>query len=339
MGGSRREDSQRRLAILAEQMPHLSYTSHHSNDMVVCSEEVECALREGRPVVALESTIVAHGMPYPQNLQTALEVEAVVRQHNATPATIAILGGVPRVGLTHQELEYIARRGGAIRKVSRRDVAHVCALQMDGATTVSATMLLAMRAGISVFVTGGIGGVHRGGEETMDVSADLTELGRTPILVVCAGAKSILDIPRTLEYLETQGVCVSAYGTDEFPAFFTRESGCKVPCRFDTPEQVAAAIRAIQRLQMGSGMVLGVPIPAEHAAVGVQVQQAISRALKEGDDLGIRGNQVTPFLLKRVTELTGGKSLESNIHLVKNNAKIGASIACAMCAMCAMCAT
>lgn len=328
MRGPGRESYKRRLAVLAEQV-----SARHSSDVVVYSKEVESALREGRPVVALESTIVAHGMPYPQNLQTALEVEAVVRQQNAVPATIAILQGVPRIGLTHEELKYIALRGGAIRKVSRRDLPHVCALRMDGATTVSATMLLAVRAGISVFVTGGIGGVHRGGEETMDVSADLTELGRTPILVVCAGAKSILDIPRTLEYLETQGACVSAYCTDEFPAFFTRESGCRAPCRFDTPEQVAEAMHVIKRLQLGSGMVLGVPIPEEHAAVGIEVQHAISRALKEGVEQGVKGNQVTPFLLKRVKELTDGKSLESNIHLVKNNAKIGACIACALSAM------
>ena len=294
---------------------------------MVLSPEVANALRNGRPVVALESTIVSHGMPYPQNLSTAQEVEAVVRENGAVPATIAILSGVPHIGLTPSQLERIARGGAAVRKTSRRDLPAVMALRQDGATTVSATMLLASRAGISIFVTGGIGGVHRGGEISMDVSADLTELGRTPVTVISAGAKSVLDIPRTLEYLETQGVCVAAFGVDDFPAFFSRHSGCKAPTRFDTSAQVAGAIHAAEKMQLGSGMVLGVPIPQQYAAAGAEVEKAIETALSEAEKKGVQGNDVTPFLLKRIRELTGGRSLEANIHLVKNNAAVGARIA------------
>ena len=298
-----------------------------ASSSLVLSPEVQDALRTGRPVVALESTIVSHGMPYPQNLHTAQEVEQVVRSNGAVPATIAILSGVPHIGLTSEQLERIARGGASVIKTSRRDLPAVMSLRKDGATTVSATMLLAERAGIPIFVTGGIGGVHRGGETSLDVSADLTELGRTPVAVICAGAKSVLDIPRTLEYLETQGVCVAGYGVDEFPAFFTRHSGCKAPTRFDTPRQIAAAIHAARQLELENGMVIGVPIPAEHAAAGAEVESAIETALREADDSGIKGNDVTPFLLKRIRELTGGRSLEANIHLVKNNAAVGARIA------------
>lgn len=296
----------------------------------VIGAEVDAALRRGQPVVALESTIVAHGMPFPQNLRTAREVEAIVRAQGAIPATIAVLGGIPHIGLTPSQLESIARMGSSVRKVSRRDLPHVCGLGLDGATTVSATMLLASRAGISVFVTGGIGGVHRGGEVTMDVSADLTELGRTPVAVVCAGAKSVLDISRTLEYLETQGVCVAAYCTDEFPAFFTARSGCRAACRFETPAQAASAIHAIEQLQLQSGMVVGVPIPPEHAAQGVEVETAIQTALAEAEGAKVQGHDVTPFLLKRIREITGGKSLDANIALVKNNAVVGSRIAVAL---------
>ena len=427
------------------------------------------ALAEGRPVVALESTIITHGMPYPQNLETARAVEAVVRAHGAVPATIAVLAGTPHVGLTPPQLERLARAGHAVRKVSRRDLPLVAALGLDGATTVSATMLLAARAGIAVFVTGGallrvqlgggraavgawcslhdcrhsagprlprpaaaracrrqatrcragpaagIGGVHRGGEASLDISADLTELGRTPVAVVCAGAKSVLDIPRTLEFLETQvgaalrhmlcpawvtrapagpapparwntprrrragelraggadaagrcapparppagrpaslpttsvprtalhlllfprwqGVLVAAYGADEFPAFFTRHSGCPAPARVDTPQQAAAAIAAAARLRLGGGMVLGVPIPEAQAAAGAAVERAVEQALGEAEQRGIRGAEVTPFLLQRIQELTGGASLAANIALVKHNAAVGAQVAAALARM------
>ncbi|GAB4823379.1 hypothetical protein N2152v2_010425 [Parachlorella kessleri] len=270
-------------------------------------------------------------MPYPQNLETAKQVEGVVRANGAVPATIAILHGVPHVGLTQQQLKYLAQAGHKVRKTSRRDLPLVMALQLDGATTVSATMLLAARAGIQVFVTGGIGGVHRGGETSLDISADLTELGRTPVAVVCAGVKSILDIPRTLEYLETQGVCVAALGSDEFPAFFTPASGCRAPARVDSPAQAAAMAHAARRLGLEGGMVLGVPIPAHQAAAGAEVESAIQQALSESDAQGITGNDITPFLLQRIQELTGGRSLEANIALVKNNAAVGAKLAAELC--------
>lgn len=298
---------------------------------LIFSQEVKEALATKKPVVALESTIISHGMPYPKNLQTAREVEQVVRHHGAIPATIAIISGVPHIGLTENQLVHIAKAGSAtVRKTSRRDLPHVLAMGLDGATTVSATMLLAARAGISVFVTGGIGGVHRGAEFTMDVSADLTELGKTPVAVVCAGVKSILDIPRTLEYLETQGVCVASYGADNFPAFFMPDSGCKAPCRFDTPLQAAAAIRVSQELSLDSGMIIAVPVPAHHAAAGREIETAIHRALKDAETQGVAGNEITPYLLERIRSLTGDTSLETNIALVKNNAKIGAQIAVAL---------
>jgi pseudouridine-5'-phosphate glycosidase len=315
-------------AVISDPSLHSNPTSSsHSGITLMYSPEVKDALRLGKPVVALESTIVSHGMPYPQNLQTAHEVEDVVRSNGAIPATIAILEGIPHIGLTASQLERIARGGAAVRKTSRRDLPAVIALRQDGATTVSATMLLASRAGISIFVTGGIGGVHRGAETTMDISADLTELGRTPVTVICAGAKSVLDIPRTLEYLETQGVGVAAYGVDEFPAFFTRHSGCRAPTRFDSPGQIAAATYASEKLKLDSGMVIGVPIPEEYAAAGAEVEKAIETALNEAGEKNIQGNEVTPFLLQRIRELTGGKSLTANIHLVKNNAAVGARIA------------
>jgi pseudouridine-5'-phosphate glycosidase len=273
-------------------------------------------------------------MPYPQNLTTALEVEEVVRQHGAVPATIAIIGGRCCVGLTREQLEHIAAAGPSkVSKVSRRDLPAIVAARGDGATTVSATMLLAARAGIKVFVTGGIGGVHRGGEVTWDVSADLTELGRTPIAVVCAGAKSVLDIPRTLEYLETQGVCVAAYGTQEFPAFFTAKSGCRAPHRVDSPQQAAALVAAVGQLQLGSGVLLAVPIPQQHAAAGAEIQAAIEEALAAAGAQGVAGNEVTPFLLERIRSTTGGRSLTANIALVKNNAAVGAQVAAALAAM------
>ncbi|KAG9128905.1 hypothetical protein Leryth_009625 [Lithospermum erythrorhizon] len=266
-------------------------------------------------------------MPYPQNLATAREVEAIIRDNGAVPATIAILDGTPCIGLTSKELKKLAILGTRARKTSRRDIAHLVATKGNGATTVSATMIFASMAGIHIFVTGGVGGVHRHGENTMDVSSDLTELGRTPVTVVSAGVKSILDIPKTLEYLETQGVCVAAYKTNEFPAFFTETSGCQAPCRVDTPEECARLIDANLQLDLKTGILLAVPIPKEHSTSGSLIESAIQRALKEAREKGITGNAETPFLLSRVNELTGGASLTSNIALVKNNARIGAQVA------------
>lgn len=291
---------------------------------------VRHALCGSSPVVALESTIITHGMPYPQNLQTAKEVENIIRGNGAVPATIAIIRGVPCIGLSASELEELAQNGSSFTKTARRDISHVVARKGNGATTVSATMFFAAKVGIHVFVTGGIGGVHRGGENTMDVSSDLTELGRTPVAVICAGVKSILDIPRTLEYLETQGVPVIGYGTEEFPAFFTRRSRCKVPCRVDTPIECAELIGASLALDLQSGVLIGVPIPEEHAAVAKPIESAIDRALLEATDQQVCGSAITPFLLKRVSELTGGASLAANIELVKNNARVGAQISVAL---------
>jgi pseudouridine-5'-phosphate glycosidase len=291
------------------------------------SAEVAAALAAGGPCVALESTIVAHGMPFPRNLETALAVEAAVRAAGATPATIAILGGACCIGLSTAQLEALARAGPAVRKVSRRDLPAVIASGGDGATTVAGTMILAAAAGIDVFVTGGIGGVHRGGESTLDVSADLTELGRTPVAVVCAGAKSILDLSRTLEVLETQGVCVAAYGADAFPAFFVPDSGLKAPSRVDTPAQAAALILALKRLRLSSGALIAVPIPAAATAAGAAIQAAIDAALAEAAAAGVSGARVTPFLLEGVRRRTGGASLEANIRLVLNNAAVGGAIA------------
>lgn len=294
------------------------------------SPDVSEALSRGLAVVALESTIISHGMPYPQNLETAKEVEAIVRENGAVPATIAILDGVPCVGLSIEELERLAKLGTRAQKTARRDIAHVVATGGNGATTVSATMVFASMVGIPVFVTGGIGGVHRHGEQTMDISSDLTELGRTPVAVISAGVKSILDIPKTLEYLETQGVSVATYKTNEFPAFFTESSGCKVPCHVDTPEQCARLIDANLKLKLGTGILIAVPIPKEHSASGSLIESAIQIALSEARDKNITGNAATPFLLARVNQLTGGASLTSNIALVKNNALVGAQIAVAL---------
>ncbi|KAG5576722.1 hypothetical protein H5410_056856 [Solanum commersonii] len=307
------------------------------------SPEVSEALKHGTPIVALESTIISHGMPYPQNFETAKELEVIVRENGAVPATIAILDGVPCIGLTTEELEILARLGSKARKTASRDIALVMAGRENGATTVSATMYLASKVGIPVFVTGGIGGVHRHGENTMDVSSDLTELGNTPVAVISAGIKSILDIPRTLEYLETQRVTVAAYRTDEFPAFFTQTSGCKAPARVESPEHCARVIgkqpytyfilhsitHANIRLEQKSGILIAVPIPREHSASGSLIESAIQLALQEAREKKITGNAETPFLLARVNELTGGASLASisDIALVKNNASIGAKIA------------
>jgi pseudouridine-5'-phosphate glycosidase/sugar/nucleoside kinase (ribokinase family) len=291
--------------------------------------DVAAALDAGRAVVALESTIISHGMPYPANIQTAREVEEVVRNSGAVPATIAILDGVCCIGLSDDELNRFAVLGaaGKVAKVSRRDLAACVARSGHGGTTVSATMLLADMAGVRVFVTGGIGGVHRGGELSLDISADLCELGRTPVCVVCAGAKSILDIPRTLEFLETQGVAVLALGTDEFPAFFTRRSGCPAPTRVETAHEAAAVVHSSSTLGLSSGTLVAVPIPESAEAEAGKVQGAIEQALAEAGAAGVAGRDTTPFLLKRIAELTGGDSLASNIALIKNNAAVGAQIA------------
>lgn len=284
--------------------------------------EVKKALEEGKPVVALESTIISHGMPYPKNVETALNVEKVIRDNGAIPATIAIIGGKLKAGLSKDEIEYLGKEGQKVTKVSRRDLPVIVSKGMDGATTVATTMIIAAMAGIKVFATGGIGGVHRGAETTMDISADLEELSMTPVLVVCAGAKAILDLGLTLEYLETKGVPVIGYGTEELPAFYSRKSGFKVDYRLDTPKEVAAAFNAKFELGMKGGMLLTNPIPEEFAMDDAIINNAIDQAIKEQNEQGIKGKASTPFLLARVCELTGGDSLESNIQLVYNNAKV-----------------
>ncbi len=295
--------------------------------------EVAEALRQGKPVVALESTIISHGMPYPQNVQTALAVEQIIRDNGAVPATIAIIGGRLKAGLSAEEIEYFGKKGQAIHKASRRDLAALCARGEDGATTVATTMIIAHMAGIQIFATGGIGGVHRGAETTMDISADLEELAQTPVMVVCAGAKSILDLGLTLEYLETKGVPVIGYGTDELPAFYTRQSGFGVDYRIDTPEELATAFHAGQEMDMKGGMLVCNPIPEEFSMAKETIDEAIDRAIAECTENGIRGKATTPFLLARVAELTGGDSLASNIRLVYNNAKVAARTACALAAL------
>ena len=295
--------------------------------------EVAEAIARGKPVVALESTIISHGMPYPQNVQTALAVEQIIRDNGAVPATIAIIGGRLKAGLTREEIEYFGKKGREIHKASRRDLAVLCARGEDGATTVATTMIIAHMAGISVFATGGIGGVHRGAETTMDISADLEELAQTPVMVVCAGAKSILDLGLTLEYLETKGVPVIGYGTDELPAFYTRQSGFGVDYRIDTPEELAAAFCAGLDMGLKGGMLVTNPIPEEYAMPKAVIDAAIDRAIAECVEKGIHGKETTPFLLARVAELTGGDSLASNIRLVYNNAAVAARTAAAMAAL------
>jgi pseudouridine-5'-phosphate glycosidase len=295
------------------------------------SAEVAAALAAGRPVVALESTIITHGMPYPQNLAMAREVEAVIRDNGAVPATIAIMDGLFRAGLSEADLERLALAGSAAAKASRRDVAALLASGELAGTTVATTMLIATEAGIRLFATGGIGGVHRGAEDTFDISADLIELGRTPVAVVCAGAKSILDIGKTLEVLETQGVPVLGYRTDDFPAFWARSSGHKVDRRYDTAEAIASVIAAQFSLGFG-GVLIGNPIPEADAWEADLIEAHISEAIAEAGRQGVGGKELTPFLLKRVFELTGGKSLVANIALVKHNAAVAAEIAVALCA-------
>lgn len=297
------------------------------NKYLDISPDVAEALNSGKPVVALESTIISHGMPYPRNVETALLVEQTIRENGAVPATIAIIGGRLKAGLSKDEIEYLGKSGRNVAKTSRRDIAALVARKADGATTVTTTMMIAHMAGISIFATGGIGGVHRGAEVTMDISADLEELGNTPVMVVCAGAKSILDLGLTLEYLETKGVPVIGYGTDELPAFYTRHSGFGVDYRADSPEELAAMFKAQRDLGLKGGMLVTNPIPEEYSMDKAVIDAAIDQAIKEASEKGIKGKETTPFLLAKVVELTGGDSLDSNIALVLNNARLAAKTA------------
>ncbi len=291
------------------------------------SPEVKNALDSGKAVVALESTIISHGMPYPQNMEMAKKCEQIIRENGATPATIAIIQGRIKVGLTDADLEHLAKAGLSVTKVSRRDLPFIVAKGIDGATTVASTMIVAEMAGIELFVTGGIGGVHRGAQESFDISADLQELSQTNVGVVCAGAKSILDIGLTLEYLETNGVPVVGVRSKDFPAFYTRTSGFKVDYSLDTEKEIADALRTKWNLGMNGGVVIANPIPQEYAMDEAVISHAISVAIKESVENGIRGKESTPFLLSKVKELTGGSSLESNIALVYHNAQVGSKIA------------
>lgn len=291
------------------------------------AEEVKKALAEGKAVVALESTIISHGMPYPQNVETALRVEEEVRKSGAVPATIAIIDGVPTVGCNRDEIEKLGKAGLTVTKVSRRDIPIVIAKGLNGATTVASTMILAEKAGVKIFATGGIGGVHRGAEKTMDISADLDELSKTNVTVVCAGAKSILDLNLTMEYLETKGVAVIGYGTDELPAFFTRESGIKVGYRMDTPKEIAESMKAKEDMGLEGGMLVTNPIPEEYSMDVEVISEAIDKAVKEAEEKGVKGKDITPFLLDKIQKITGGDSLASNIQLVLNNARLASQIA------------
>ena len=297
------------------------------NQHIKLSPKVEAALREGRPVIALESTIISHGMPYPQNVETALRCEAAARECGAEPATIAVIGGKLCAGLTEEEIDYLGREGTKVTKASRRDLPILVAKKADGATTVAATMIIAALAGIKIFATGGIGGVHRGAETTMDISADLEELAHTPVAVICAGAKSILDLGLTLEYLETKGVPVLGYQTKELPAFYTPHSGFSVDYRADSPAEIASFIRAQREMEYPGGMLITNPIPEEYAMPADAINAAIDQALREADEQRVKGKAITPFLLARVCDLTGGESLASNIQLVLNNVRLASKIA------------
>uniref|UniRef100_A0A8C5PMY7 Carbohydrate kinase PfkB domain-containing protein n=1 Tax=Leptobrachium leishanense TaxID=445787 RepID=A0A8C5PMY7_9ANUR len=311
-----------RCGIVEQRLYHNSFLRIHPN--------VKQALSEGRPIVALESTIITHGMPYPQNISMAKDVEDIVRTNGSVPATVGILRGKIHVGLCEEDLLFLAKSKDCV-KVSRRDLPYVLSKGLSGGSTVSATMIAAKSAGIPIFVTGGIGGVHRDGEKTMDISADLTELGRTPVAVISAGVKSILDIGRTLEYLETEGVCVSTFGnSQDFPAFFTPKSGFQAPCNVRNEEEAAQLIACSLELKLGSGLLIAVPIPPEHSVSGQEIEEAVQQALKEARLKHTTGKEATPFLLKRVKEITGGKSLESNLALIKNNAQVGSRIAVAL---------
>lgn len=298
--------------------------------MIRVNPEVQNALDNNQPVVALESTIISHGMPYPQNVKTALAVEAILRERGVIPATIGIIDGVGVVGMTPEEIEEFGKRQGII-KVSRRDLPVIMSKKLWGATTVATTMIFAAKAGIEVFVTGGIGGVHRGAQETFDISADLQELAHTNVSVVCAGAKAILDLPLTLEYLETFGVPVLGYKTEELAAFYTRTSGLKLDYKMDSEKEIAEAIVAKREMGLNGGVLIANPIPEEYAMNKEEMDKAINAAIDEMNKMGVHGKESTPFLLAKIKELTGGKSLDSNIQLVFNNAKVGAEIAKKIC--------
>ena len=297
------------------------------NKYLDVAPEVAQALAEGRPVVALESTIISHGMPYPKNVETALLVEQTIRDNGAVPATIAVIGGRLKAGLSREEIEHLGKAGRGVAKASRRDLPALVARGADGATTVATTMIIAHMAGIRIFATGGIGGVHRGAEFTMDISADLEELAQTPVMVVCAGAKSILDLGLTLEYLETKGVPVIGFGTEELPAFYTRKSGFGVDYRLDTPAEIAAAFRAKLDMGLKGGMLVTNPIPEAYSMDPDVINKAIDEAIEEANAQGIKGKQTTPFLLAKIKDITGGDSLASNIRLVYNNAALAAQVA------------
>lgn len=301
------------------------------NKYLKVSREVQHALDNNLPVVALESTIISHGMPYPQNVQTALNVEQIVREAGCVPATVAVIGGVLTVGCSAQNIELLGKRGTAVTKVSRRDLPIVVASGSDGATTVAGTMYACGLAGVSVFATGGIGGAHRGSASTMDISADLDELQQTDVAVVCAGAKSILDIGLTLECLETRGVPVIGYQTSEMPAFYTRSSGYKTDYRMDSAREIAKAYYAKQQLKLHGGMLVVNPIPSEYALDKAYIDDNIHKALAEAERLGVSGKQITPFLLDKIQKLTGGASLDANIQLVYNNVRLACEIAKELC--------
>lgn len=301
------------------------------NEYLDVSPEVRAALDAGKPVVALESTIISHGMPYPQNVETALAVEDAIRAEGAVPATVAIIGGRLKAGLSKEEIEYLGKRGTAITKASRRDIPVLVAQERDGATTVTTTMMIAAMAGIKIFATGGIGGVHRGAATTMDISADLEELAQTGVMVICAGAKSILDLGLTLEYLETKGVTVIGYGTEELPAFYTRKSGFGVDYRLDTPEQLAKTFHVKHSLGLRGGILVTNPIPEDYSMDSGVINKAIDEAIEESVKLGITGKATTPFLLAKIKDITGGDSLFANIQLVLNNARLAAKTAKALC--------
>jgi len=300
------------------------------NPHLSLSPEVLAALQENRPVVALESTIIAHGMPYPHNVETALLVEKTVREAGAIPATCAIIGGKLVAGLSIEEIELLGKEGAKIPKASRRDLAYLVSQGKHGATTVASTMMVAHLAGIRIFATGGIGGVHRGGATTMDVSADLQDLARTPVAVVSAGAKSILDLGLTLEYLETMGVPVVGYRTEEFPAFYTRRSGLGVDFRLDSADEIANLLKIKWEIDLRGGVLIANPVPEKYQLDGDLIEKTIAEAVAEAERQGIRGKAITPFLLAKIENLTGGRSLETNIELVLNNARLGGGIAVAM---------
>ncbi len=297
------------------------------NERICLSPEVAEAVKKSLPIVAMESTIISHGMPYPQNVETALNCQRICRENGAVPATCAVIGGKLCAGLTDEQIDYLGREGHRVTKASRRDLPMLAAKGMDGATTVAATMIVAAAAGIRVFATGGIGGVHRGAETTMDISADLEELAETPVCVVCAGAKSILDLNLTMEYLETKGVPVIGFGTDELPAFYTRKSGIRVPWRADDPKEIADAIRASGELGYPGGMLVVNPIPEEYSMDADEINRAIDDAIEAAKAQGIKGKETTPFLLARIKDITKGSSLDANIQLVYNNVRLAARIA------------